>query len=286
MPDEKDAKKITGRSSRQDIWSAYNELLEKTEAKPIEPKISDDNSGQKSLEELSGLKIKVARAIDQISQEIATNLGTLDLAREEVAQEKKRMIAALNEQKISLEDEIKLVKKNWEKQKTERFDAEGEEARKKTLARGREEDEYKFNLERQRRDEKDKFEQEIEAKRAEITKQKEELENRKAEIREMEQQIAASAQKTEKAIAEAKSQLASELNQKHAGEIKEMKLIAQNKEDLAKAQIVNLEAMIESLKKEDESLKTQLADSSRQLKEMAVSAIESHSQTRSQSEGE
>jgi len=286
MSDEKSTKKVTGRSSRQDIWLAYNELLEKTGAKSIEPKISDDKSGQKSLDDLSDLKARITRSIDQIAQDITTNLNSLDLAKEEVARERKRMFVQLDEQKLNLADEIKTVKRDWEREKTERASEEEEKLRKKTLAIKREEDEYRFNLERQRRVEGEKFEKEIDLKRAELCEQKEKLEHRKGEITEMERQIASYPTQTEKLIGEAVAQATGDLAQKHTTEIRELKLIAQGKEDLSKSQTANLEAILKTARSENESLKNQLAEATRQLKDMAVSAIESHSQGKGQGEDE
>jgi hypothetical protein len=265
------AKKVTERSTKQDIWAAYHELFGRIENKPIEQgrvKVRGE-----LFEKLEELKKEISRAIETIGEKATESLNDLASVRDEVAGEKKQMLATLDEQKQLLEKEIKTIRHFWEHEQLEKKEKEDEGARQKELTRRKEEDEYNYSTERERREELDKLEREIAQKREEIDCEKTEMTARKAEIVEMGKKIENFPAQIEKAVKEAQNVLSSELLKSHNNQIKEMELIFQGKENLLNSENGNLKSLSDSRAQEIESLKKQLSEANNRLKEMAVSAI-------------
>jgi len=284
MEAEEENKKISGRSSRQDIWAAYNELAQSLEQKQVAMKLDSEESGAKTFSDLSELKMKMTQTIDKISDELTTSLGNVGTIKTEILKEKRDILDEMNGRRVALEEEIENAKRSWRKERVQKIEEEEEGERKRALLRKREEDEYGFALEKKRREENDKFERELVGKREDIKLQADEIAKRKTEITAMEKEIAASPAQIEKAISGAKAEQVKELEQKHAAEIKEMKLIFQNKEDLAKARTDNLAGIVGSQKTEVANLNKQLSEASAQLKEIAVSVIESRSEQKKETQ--
>lgn len=266
------AKKVTGRSSRQDIWSAYNELLARIEKKPIES-FSEFDERTDLFEKLDELKKETAKAIDTISDKASKSVDELSMTREEVKKEKTKMIASLNEQRLTLEDEIKKARRLWKQEQIEKAEKENELSRLKELSRRKEEDEYKYSIGRTRREETDKFNKEMSVKREDIEREKAEITARKSEISKLEKEVESLPATIDKAVKDARDTLTLELESAHSVQIRETKLVFENKENLLNARIINLESLSQSQTKELESLKKQLSDANDRLKEMAVSAI-------------
>ena len=272
-------KKVTGRSSRQDIWMAYSELLERINKKPIEP-ASEAKSATDLLEKLEQLKKETVQAIDIISEKATNNLDELSSARDAIAKDKAHMLGTLNEQKEALEEEIKGARRFWEREQLEKKEREGETSRQKELARREEEDEYRYSLARKRREESDKFDREMSQQREEVKREKAEIASRKAEIGDLEKEIERFPAQIDKAVKETRDVLSAELSSAHDNQNRETKLIFESKESLLNSRIANLESLSASQVKENESLKKQLSDANDRLKEMAVSAISFRSDTR------
>ena len=150
---------------------------------------------------------------------------------------------------------------------------DNEEARQKELARRKEEDEYRYMTERERREEFDKVEKEIAQKREDIDREKAEMIARKSEVIEMGKIIETFPTQIDKAVKEAQAQLSSELSNVHNNQVKEMELTFQGKENLLNSEIRNLKSLSDSRAQEIDSLKKQLSEANNRLKEMAVSAI-------------
>ncbi|HLB32395.1 MAG TPA: hypothetical protein VJL27_02470 [Patescibacteria group bacterium] len=264
-------KKVTEKNTKQDIWAAYNELIGQIEDKPIQPgraKVREELLGK--LEEQ---RKEIVRAVELIGGKAAESLTDLVSVRDEVAVEKKQMLASYAEQKQKIEDEIKTIRHFWEHEQQEKNVKDNEEARQKELARRKEEDEYRFMTERGRREELDKLDREIAQKRLDIDKEKAEVAARKSEIVEMGKKIDAFPVQIDKAVKEAQAQLSSELSKSHNHQIKETELLFQGKENLLNSEISNLKSLSDSRAQEIESQKKQLSDANNRLKEMAVSAI-------------
>jgi len=90
-------KKVTEKNTKQDIWTAYNELIEQIEDKPIEPrraKVRDELIGK--IEEQ---RKEIVRAVELIGGKATESLIDLVSVRDEVAAEKKQMLASYAEQK-------------------------------------------------------------------------------------------------------------------------------------------------------------------------------------------
>lgn len=273
------AKKVTERSTKQDIWGAYNALAERIEKKSIEP-TGEVKNEEILLEKLGGLKKEIAREIELISEKSAESLSELASVRDIVAREKKRMFNIFSEQRQALEEEIKNVRLLWKREELEKKGEENEEARQEELVRRREVDEYNYSTERKRKEGSDKFENELAKRKEEIEDEKTKMVGRKSEISEMEKKIEVFPTQIEKAVKEARNILLAELSGSHKNHVREMELIFQGKESLLDLQIKNFQSLVESQVKEIESLKKQLSEANDRLKEMAVSAVSSRSDAR------
>jgi chromosome segregation ATPase len=264
-------KKVTDKSTKQDIWTAYNELLGKIQDRPIEP--GRVKATGELFEKLEELKKEIVRAFELTADKATESLNDLASAREEVTREKKRMFTALEGQKLALEEEIKMVRHSWEREQSQIKEKEDEETRQKELARRKEEDEYSYSITRKRREEFDKLQGEIVQKKEEINDEKAQIVARKSEINEMEKKIGNFPAQIEKAVKEAQSTLSDELSKSYDSKIKEMELIFRGKENLLNSEVANLKSLSDSRALDLESLKKQLSEANDRLKEMAVSAI-------------
>jgi len=181
-------------------------------------------------------------------------------------------------QKEELEKEITKAKKQWEQEKQNYQIELDESKRQKQLERKREDDEYRYALEVKRRDEGDVYEQKQKERERALTEREVSLQKRQSEILEMEKTLGAVSEKVQQAVKEANEKLAKELMSKHNIEINELKTTALHEKNIADLKITNMTETIKVQGTEIDLLKRQLAESSKQLKDVAVSVIEGRSQ--------
>jgi len=133
-------------------------------------------------------------------------------------------------------------------------------------------------LEVKRRDEGDVYEQKQKERERALTEREVSLQKRQSEILEMEKTLGAVSEKVQQAVKEANEKLAKELMSKHNIEINELKTTALHEKNIADLKITNMTETIKVQGTEIDLLKRQLAESSKQLKDVAVSVIEGRSQ--------
>ena len=280
MPADKDTKKVTERSTKQELWQAYNETRRLIEKEPVESGINIVRKETKdALRSLVESRYVIGEQFEKVSQEIIKDLDSLRELQSRIIKEKKGALDHFEEQKTALEGEIDAARRGWLKEKKE-YELLLE-AGKQALAkeRQREEEDYAYKLSLARRNEEDEYNQKREQKEHELAERERVLKEREAEIVAMEKELAETPKKTEEEIKKAKEDLAKELVQRNETEKREFRLVAENEKRLAEMKITNLENAYQGQVKENESLRKQLGEVTAQLKQMAVSAIENRSGT-------
>lgn len=264
MVKEEGKKKVTGRSSRQDIWEAYNELLAEVEGKKIS---GADEVGKPEAAKASGnlaeLKTKITQSLDELAEKYAGELENFEEFKEGVEKERRRILGLSQEQKEMLENEISRVKASWNQIKEQ-----------KAVEREREGEDFRYELKKSRRQEADEFEAKKQAREETIREKEEAIEARGKEIEQMERELKEWPATAEKMIKEAKDLLIKEFTGKHAIEIRELKTARESEANLSKVKIANCEQMISRQAAEINTLRAELAEAQKHLKEISVSALD------------
>ncbi len=271
-------KKVSEKSTKQELWQAYNEALIKIEGEPVESGL--DKTREETNEALRGLaesKFKIGEQLEKVSQEIITELNDLTSLRSQIIKEKKLILDQLEDQKKALTSEIEMVKMQWSQDEKDHAAQVEEEKRVRAVQRHREEEEYEYELTLTRRADENTFNEKKEQKEKELAEREIKLKDREAEILTMKNELTDMPKKIEEEVKKAEGLLAKELIQKHEIEKREFNLKSESEKKLFELKIANLESSMQNQMKENESLKKQLSEATAQLKQMAVSALENRS---------
>lgn len=280
MPEGKKvvSSKVSERSTKQEMWEAYNKLLEKVEREPIEfHSKQKEIDVHETLKSLSELKLKISRDLDKIGEEFLKDLNDMQDYKNSISKNKQLMIDNFGEQQNMLEKEMKKMKEYYEQEKKNYQSKFDEELRQKTISREREDDEYSYNLSIKHRDELDEFNRQKYIQEEQLKDRRDILESREKEIKEMEKEVTTIPEKINQSVKEAKEILTKEMLEKFSREKYESKLAHDSDVKIKELKITNLENAVKMQNTEIEALKRQLLEANRQLKEMAVSVIEGRS---------
>jgi len=228
-----------------------------------------------ALRSLAELKLRISQELDKVGEELLKSLNSLQDLRVSLAKDRQSMVERLQEQRKAVEAEISRVKEAWEQEKRKSEARFAEELRQKEVLRAREEEEYQYTLSLKRRQENDEYERQRVEKERTLKDREQALERREKEIVALEKELDETPAKVAQAVKEAQESLARQLGEKQMIELRELKAAHANEVKVAEMRIANLEVTVKSQAGEIENLRKQLAEASRQLKEMAVSAIES-----------
>lgn len=268
-------KKVTEKSTKQELWDAYNEAALRTEAEPIELSLKETRqTTNEALKSLADSKFKVSEQLEKAAQEITNDLDSLGDLHNQIAKEKKQILDRLEEQKKVLNSEIESVKIKWNQDKKDHEVLLEEDSQAKIIERQRKEEEYEYKLALIRRTEENEYNENKAQKERELSERENILKTREAEILSMEKDLAGMPFKIETEVKNTQTLLTKDLNQRFETEKREFIFKAESEKKLAELKIANLESVCQNQIKENESLKKQLADVTTQLKQMAVSAIE------------
>lgn len=264
-------KQISEKSTKQDLWQAYNELIQKVSEEPVKIQLEQkETAPSDSLRNLAELKLKISQQLDQTGEELLKNLNVLDETKNIMTKEKRRIIEYFEEQKKTIENEIEHVREQWEKEKKLHKDQIEEENHQRQQENEREEDEYNYHLSIERRKEND----EITRTRAE---QEAKLKTREESLAAKEQEMSKKEMKVAQEVNSAKTILTQELTAKHNLELREAKLDFERDKKIYELKIANLETQIKSQIEEIVKLERRLSQAAEQTKEIVVSAIKGHS---------
>lgn len=270
-------KKISEKSTKQELWNAYNEVVVQVSGEEIIT--NDDDSVNDMIKKLSETKININSEFDALTKSLLGDLGELYKTSEKIRQNKENIIKHFENQKSELQrtiDEVKVKWSNDEKQLEEEYKTKKVEIETVHL---RQEEEYQYNLELSRKKEFDTYKADKSLREKTLRDQEEMLAMRKKEIAEMEKQIAEMPTLIENKIKTAEEALARELNSKYQTQIKELTIAKEHAQKIAEINGANSQTTIKTQSEEIGTLKIQLSKTNDMLKEMAVSAIEAKKPT-------
>lgn len=273
MPEAR--KKVTPRSTKLELWDAYNNAVSQVKGEVIE-KI-EDGPAVESIRSLSDSKIKLNSEIDKLSQTLLSSLNDYSLVLENISKKKKELLSSFDNQKNVLIVEMEQVKNGWEEEK--RIIAEENDRVKAGIERDRkrEEEEYQYSLMQKRKKEANEYAEIVQKKRDELQKREDDISLKEKEIAEMRKAIDSFPAELEKQVKSALAVLEIDLKSKFDCELKELKQAKEHEANLATVRIANLDGIIKSHEVEVKELKDQLASVNRIMKEMAVAAIDAKS---------
>lgn len=227
-------KKISSKNTKNEILAAYEEMLKEVEkAQSADPKkeqeekkkqeIIKNTSNQTSdsiVQEVAGLKIKLAKELDSLSDAMLSEQKKLEDLQKTIALEKtnleelyqisanadslaalflaqKEQKAAFNEEmdrkKEELNFEIKNTREAWEIEKRKHTEQQKEEKAEMEKKREREEEEYAYALNLSRKKDKDTYEAKKEALENELNEKRkkfnQEIAEREHKVAEAEQEL-------------------------------------------------------------------------------------------------
>ncbi len=265
-------KKISEKSTKQELWSAYNELVAQTGAEEIV--IKEDSSVNDVIKQLSETKININNQFDALTKSLMSDLALLYKTAEQIRQNKEAMIKQFEDQKDNLANTIAAVRTKWnqeEKSLEEEYKAKKDATE---TAFRREEEEYKYNQLQVRKKEQDEYNEDKRLRQKAIADEEATLSIRKKEIAEMEKQIAEFPSLIEQKVKATEAFITQDLGNKYQSQIKDLSTAKDHAQKIADINISNLDKTIKSQAEEIMSLKAQLVKTNDLLKEMAISALD------------
>lgn len=270
--------KVSEKSTKSELWTAYNQLVAQLEGRAAEPSpelqaaLAHDPS--RSLAEL---KLKLSQQLDALGEEVQADIANLADVRRAIKFERRQLLEARATEKQQLINEMAKVRHHWEEEQQEHDREQSRELEELLQSRQREDDEFQYNLQRKRRSDEDAYNQKHAEREVALEAKELSLAEREQHMKQLEAEIASWPKRLDDTVAAARAELSKEAAQRHTAEIRELKLIHQHEVALANVKIHGLEQQLKNQGTEVDSLKSQLADASRQLKDMAVTVIEARS---------
>lgn len=188
------------------------------------------------------------------------------------------LIGKINEAKsefVALQNQIEEVRLSWTREKKVHELEITQRNQQEDVARKREQEEYDYQNKKTRKQDEDGFLEKKEKWEKELFARKEEIQQDKKELDSLRKQVSGFEEEVEKAIKEARSLIAKELNEQfhHEKVLREQEVKAEK--ELLTFRITNLTQENSRLSGETTSLKNSLDEATRQLKDVAVKVIES-----------
>lgn len=268
-------KKVSEKSTKQEIWQAYNETIGELSTLPIEfapPKKEDGK--ENFIKNVTDLKLTISDNLDKIANNLLKSLNDAEAFRLTLEKERAQIVDDIRAKKEALALEIDRVRSEHLNQEKEYAKSQMAIDADTAVARQREEGEYKYNLAIKRRQDSDVYEAVRTAEANKLKEREEKLAAREKEIAEMEKRILEMPKIVEDAVVKSRDEVTKELITKYGSEINGLKVEAGHQKNIDELNIKNLEAQMKTQAQEIDSLRRQLSESSSQLKEMAVAVIE------------
>ncbi len=267
------ASKVSEKSTKVEIWEAYNTLLVDLKQRPVA--VSDDPA---KLQQMTAAMVEAKASLTGHFEATIERLSGVQQAYQEADQQlsvrKGQTINDLEKSKAGLQEAITTIRKQWEQEGTDR-----------DLNRKREVEAYEYELNRKRRDSEETYAQknrERETVYAQKSKERElALDSRVAAIAEREQ-LVSNLQKQvdnfptqlEQAVKTAHEETAKEHSRQAAAELKDARQALEHEKSILALKLQTAEASVTNTTKQLTELQRQLDVSNRQLKEMAVTVIQ------------
>ncbi|HEY6736792.1 MAG TPA: hypothetical protein VI322_03690 [Candidatus Saccharimonadia bacterium] len=268
--------KVSEKSTKTELWSAYNELLRQLEgraAEPASPKTQATLSSDPTRS-LAELKLKIGQQLDALAQEITNDLGNLQNIRRQIQVERSQLLEARQAEQRQLADAITEVKRQWQQEQDQHTQRQIELKQEQDRQRQREDEDFRYNLAKTRRTEEDKYQEQRTAREAVLANREQTFAEREQNLKHMETELAAWPKRLDDAVAQATSTLRKDLEAKQATDAREQKLVHQHELAMVGLKAQTLEQTVKAQAAEIDSLKRALADAQHELKNMAVAVIE------------
>lgn len=301
---------ITERSTKADLFRAYQEMKEKIESlaenqlplsQQTEIKKEEENILAKTAnllpqnldENIAALNKKVQEALNSLRDKLIGESEKLSQLRQAIAIETKRLEEARN---IKLADdtlqtliaEYELKEKELDKRLKEAELSLNEEAEQKIKSREREQEEYKYNLKIERKRDDDLHELErakkqtlwqeaIDKKENELKAREENLSQRSKELDNLKAEIGGFAAKLESAMEKAKKEQAIILQKDFAVQKQLTEQQRDSEKHILEAKIENLQEILKNQNLEIASLKKSLAEANQRAQNLATAIVENAS---------
>lgn len=297
-------KRIDSRSSKGEVLKAYRELLEKVkdenkrtpqeekkrkdEAKTVETAVQ--NSAEKIVKSISELKLGLGRTLDSLGEDLGAEFTKLSELRQAVEVEERALeevhqitveadslsalLRAQEEERKEFENEMEEKKLQWKKEQEEYALSIKEERAQLEKDKKREEEEYNYKLQTQRRKEKDQYEEEKEAFEKELAAREEDFAQKEKEYAQLKAEVEGFPQELEKAVKEAEKALSEKLTLQHKHEAELLAKEIEGEQRLNKQVVAALELKIKEQAEQISQLSQRLNEAGKQVHNMALKALE------------
>jgi len=271
MP-KKAESKVSEKSTKQELWSAYNEVVARVSGEVSEA--IADKTVNVAMKNLSEAKLRINTELDELLRKLLTDFNDLENVQEQIAKSKKALLENFDRQKTEISAEIDRAKMQWTEEEARLIEEMKSRVLEEDKKRARETEEFNYNLAQSRKKEQDQFEiRKIEREKI-LSEKENRIAAREDEIKEMEKQIKEFSAKLEAEVKSAKEILQKDLTARYESELKEIKMQKEHEAKYAEIKLSNLENMTKSQAEEIDNLKKQLYSNNLILKDMAVTAIE------------
>ncbi len=257
------ATKVSDRSTKNEIWEAYQQLLAELQNKPLT--VSEDPAKlQKMTSAVSEVKATLMGHFEATIERLNTVQQAYQEADQDLIRRKSVALDDLEQSKQDLQLNIETVKKQWE---TEKADREAQ--------RQRDEDTYNYNLSRKRRDDEETYIQKTKDREAKLAERELALADREQSAKDLTVQVEAFPAQLDAAVKAAREEVVKELKAQASSELQQTKQQLEHEKSILTLKLQGAEASITTQAKQIADLQRQLDNSSAQLKEMAVAVIQS-----------
>lgn len=257
------APKVSEKSTKGDIWEAYQSLLDNLQQRPVS--VSDDPAKlQKMTTALGEAKANLIGHFDATIERLGTLQQAYSDADQDLARRKNLVIETLEQDKRQLETSIAAIRAQWEQEKTDL-----------SLKRQRDEDAYTYDLTRKRRDEQETYNQKTKEREQSLAAREAVITEREQTVTDLSAEVEAFPARLEAACKNAQEELAKELKAERDSTVKDLKQASEHEKSILVLKLQSAEATISAHAQQIVDLQRQLDASSAQLKEMAVAVIQS-----------
>jgi len=309
--------KLTMKDKKEDILKQYKELLAKYKekegvAKDIDketekavPRTLAENTSDYTVENivkgLANLKLDLSKTLTDLSDKLTAEVNKLDEVQQEIAAETKNLeeiydikvaaetmvtfIQINEEKKKAFEEEMAIIRGQWEKEQKEHELAAKERDADLKKGKERETEEYAYNLALSRKKDKDAYEAERVVLKKALKEEREAQENKlgereaavaaqEAEIAELRAKAEAFPAELAKAVEKAEKETTALIEGQAKQKAELLAKEVEGKEKVADLRIKTLEGTIVKQTIQIESLSKQLNNATSQAQNIAVKVIE------------
>ena len=240
-------KRVSVKSTKQEIWDAYQEIVDKLQSEPPSSSIT-----KKLAATTHNLKSQLLQQVDQLQQTLTQTISDTITELEKGNTILQDLTQAQIDQTKILEREKQIV----------------------LTQRKREQEEYDYEFERRKRRQDEELKETKAKAEQEIQKRWQELKQTEDELKDLRQQVATFDQRLEKAVKEAVETNTKTLTQQFNHERAFAKQEAQNQKALLEQKVASLQETLKLQQQEVDRLKQQLSETSTHLTRIAERAVE------------